>query len=243
MQDDSRMIATAATGADVSSWVPVIAAAVGAGSALIVGILTQLSAGHREDVRWSRERQDREEQWRRERQDREEQWGRERQDRLDDALRVAASDFVAAARELLHLSRRLERSSDKDTQQKRIDDVHVQLRSLNGQIRLLANPEVQHNARLVVHHAYAVRAVIAEKKPDERLDAHGKPVEERYQDALEDFYRAVRKQLGVPEAESLSPSEILPGDPWDKTREKTGKKTSTTATTILPASPGDAALT
>jgi hypothetical protein len=55
----------------------VIAAAVGAGAALIVGVLAQLWSGHRENVRWSREKEDREKLWQRERQDRQEQWQRE----------------------------------------------------------------------------------------------------------------------------------------------------------------------
>jgi hypothetical protein len=56
---------------------PLLAAAVGAGAALIVGILTQLWTGHRENVRWTRERNEREAQWNRERQERQNQWKRE----------------------------------------------------------------------------------------------------------------------------------------------------------------------
>ena len=40
-------------------------------------ILTQRRTDRREDVRWQREREDRQEQWQRERQDRQEQWQRE----------------------------------------------------------------------------------------------------------------------------------------------------------------------
>jgi hypothetical protein len=200
---DLGMSASAATGVTASPWVPVIAAAVGAGAALAVGILTQLLTGSRENLRWSREREDRKEQWQ-----------RERQDRLDDSLRELCSDFAAAARELLHLSRRLERSSDKKAQRGRIDDTHLRLRSLNEQIRLLANHEVQRTAQFVVHHGYAVRAVIAEKKSDKRFAEYGKPVEPRYRDAIRDFYEASRKQLGVPKPEELVPFEVAAGDPW-----------------------------
>jgi hypothetical protein len=81
--DDSRMSASTTVAATPSPWFVVIAAAVGAGAALIVGILTQLWTGHRENVRWSREREDRDKQWEREGQARREQWGRERDDRRE----------------------------------------------------------------------------------------------------------------------------------------------------------------
>lgn len=205
-RDDSGMTAGTATGVTASPWVPVLAAAVGAGAALVVGILTQWWTGRRESVQWSREREDRKE-----------QWERERQDRLDDSLRVLCSDFAAAARELLHLARRLQRSSNPGAQRKRIDDVHLRVRSLNEQIRLLANREVQRTAQTVVHHAYAVRAVIAEQRPDERFAVYGEPVNTRYLDAVRDFYKAVRKQLGVPEAEELAPLQFAADDPWAET--------------------------
>lgn len=85
---------SATVAATASPWVPVFAAAVGAGAALVVGVLTQLWTGHRENVRWSREREDRQKQWeredqarqeqrRREDQARQEEWRRERDDRQE----------------------------------------------------------------------------------------------------------------------------------------------------------------
>jgi hypothetical protein len=209
---------SAAAAATASPWVPVLAAVVGAGAALVVGILTQFWTGRRENIRWSREREDRKE-----------QWGRERQDRLDDSLRELCSDFAGTARELLHLARRVERSSDKELHRKRIDDVHLRLRSLNEQIRLLANRDVQRTAQFVVHHGYAVREVIAEKRPDERSAIYGKPVEVRYLEAVREFYKAVRKQLGVPDAEELASFEAASDDPLAENREK-GDDAASTAT-------------
>ena len=62
-------------------WVPLVTAGVGLiagiGAAMGTAILTQRRTDRREDVRWQREREDRQEQWRRERQDRQEQWQRE----------------------------------------------------------------------------------------------------------------------------------------------------------------------
>lgn len=211
------MSASAVTGTTASPWIPVLAAAVGATAALAVGLVTQLWTAHRENVRWSREAEERREQWQ-----------RERRAELDDSLRVLCSEFAVAARELLHLSRRLERSSDKDAQQQRIDDVHLRLRSLYEQIQLLGNREMQVTAHLVRRHAYSVRSVIAEKKPDERLAKYGKPVEPRYMEAVRDFYRAARKRLDVPEPEDVAVFEDAPSE---RSAESGGSGDPASATT------------
>ena len=67
---------TTATAA-ASPWIPVVAAAVGATAALVVGILTQFWTGQRENTRWFREQNDRKKQWARERKERKKQWQRE----------------------------------------------------------------------------------------------------------------------------------------------------------------------
>ncbi len=62
-------------------WVPLVTAGVGLltgiGAAMGTAILTQRRTDRREDVRWQREREDRQEQWQREQRDRQEQWQRE----------------------------------------------------------------------------------------------------------------------------------------------------------------------
>jgi hypothetical protein len=88
------VIASATTATAASPWLPVIAAAVGAGTALIVGVVTQLWTGHRENVRWSREQQDREDQWQREDQARRDQWQREREDRQQQWQREDAQRWL-----------------------------------------------------------------------------------------------------------------------------------------------------
>ena len=66
-------------------WVPLVTAGIGLltgiGAAIGTAFLTQGRTDRREDVRWQRERDDRQEQWQREREAREEQWQHE------DALR------------------------------------------------------------------------------------------------------------------------------------------------------------
>lgn len=105
--DDSIVSATV--------WVPLVTAAVGLVAGLGTSIFTQRRADSREDVRWQRERQDRQEQWQQERQTRQELWEREDshrwlQDRQqayarlmaalytwDDELRRARADRKVAA--------------------------------------------------------------------------------------------------------------------------------------------------
>jgi hypothetical protein len=58
-------------------WVPLITAAVGLITGLGTSAFTQRRADSREDVRWQRESQDRQDQWRQERQTRQELWERE----------------------------------------------------------------------------------------------------------------------------------------------------------------------
>jgi hypothetical protein len=72
---------------------------VGAGAALIVGALTAWTAGHRENVRWTRERQERHDQWNRERTNREEQWQREDRQRWLQTRQQAYARFIADLRE------------------------------------------------------------------------------------------------------------------------------------------------
>jgi hypothetical protein len=92
------MVNTIAAAAAASSsspspwWVTVVAASVGAGAAIIVGIITALATGHRENVRWGRERTERDRQWQRERDERRDQWERE------DSLRWVQTRQEAYAR-------------------------------------------------------------------------------------------------------------------------------------------------
>jgi hypothetical protein len=135
--------------------------------------------------------------------------------RWDEPLLNLSKDFTDSARQLLHLSRRFHRSSDPEQQMDKIDDQHRRLRGLSDQIHLLGSKDVQAAAMLVRHHAYAVRAVLAEGRPDRRAkDYPGTTPESRFQEALLGFYVAVRVQLRVTAPREMSPYEVLPGDPW-----------------------------
>jgi hypothetical protein len=79
-----------------SVWVPLVTAAVGLITGLGTSIFAQRRADSREDVRWQRERQDRQEQWRQERQTRHEQWEREDSHRLLQDRQQAYGRLIAA---------------------------------------------------------------------------------------------------------------------------------------------------
>lgn len=134
--------------------------------------------------------------------------------RWDAPLFELCRDYTAAARELLHLSRRYERSTNKEDYAKRIDEQHVKLRTLAEQIRLIGSYDLQETVRLVTHHAYAVREV-GEGKADRRLEDYPDTTAEgRFVEALGNFYKAARAQLGVPDPNVLGPQDVLPDDPW-----------------------------
>ncbi|MBV9855633.1 MAG: hypothetical protein JOY82_14155 [Streptosporangiaceae bacterium] len=127
--------------------------------------------------------------------------------RWDESLRVMCSDFAGTARELIFLSRQLSGRTDEDIH-RQLNKVHLHLRALTHQIRLLGNREVQFTAQLVLHHAYAVRMVIGENKPDDRGGIYEEPPGERYNAALMSFYKSVRKQLKVEDPEDIPPFDI-----------------------------------
>lgn len=91
--------ATAASSTPSPWWVTIVAASVGAGAAIIVGIITALATGHRENVRWGRERTERDRQWQRERDERREQWKREDSLRWVPTRQEAYAQLIANLRD------------------------------------------------------------------------------------------------------------------------------------------------
>jgi hypothetical protein len=69
--------ATAAATGTISIWIPLISAGIGAGAAVIAGVITQVWSSHRDKRQWERERCERRVQWDREHQTRQELWARE----------------------------------------------------------------------------------------------------------------------------------------------------------------------
>jgi hypothetical protein len=142
--------------------------------------------------------------------------------RWDVPLFELSKDFVNASRQIVHLSRRLNRVADKSAQNQLIDEQHLKLRSLEQQLRILGNADVQAAAQEVVHHVYAVRAT-AEGKPDARADdGDPSPPVERARRAIRPFFVAVRTQLGVQNPGEMGPEANTADDPWNNNGQQAG---------------------
>lgn len=142
--------------------------------------------------------------------------------RWDVPLFELSRDFVNSSRQIVHLSRRLNRVADKAAQNQLIDEQHLRLRSLEQQLRIIGNAEVQAAAREVVHHIYAVRAT-AEGQPDARADdGDPAPPVERARKAVVPFLVAVRTQLGVRNPSEMGPEANTADDPWNTNGQQTG---------------------
>ena len=81
---DSRVSIAAGTTATTSPWVALWAAAIGAGAAVAVGLVTQWWTAHSQKQQWDRELTFRLAQWDREHATRQEQWERERASRQEE---------------------------------------------------------------------------------------------------------------------------------------------------------------
>jgi hypothetical protein len=93
------MSMAAASTATQSPWVPLWAAAIGAGAAVAVGAVTQWWTSRRQKQQWAVEREDRQQQWERERQTRQEQWQREDSQRWLQNRQQAYAQLIAAISE------------------------------------------------------------------------------------------------------------------------------------------------
>ena len=88
------------------------------------------------------------------------------------------------------------------------------IRLLTEQIRVLVSHDLQVVATQGKHHAYAVRET-ADGSADKRLpDYPGTTPQGRVRDALQQFYRAARTDLGVRSPNDVARDEVLPSDPW-----------------------------
>jgi hypothetical protein len=134
--------------------------------------------------------------------------------RWDVPLYELCKEFTAAARQLLDLSRQYQGRTDKDEQSRRIDEQHAKIRTLTEQVYLIGSADLQTAARLVLHHAYAVRETGKGASDRRAKDYPGTKPEGRFRKALRDFYVAARMQLGVANPTHMGSEDILPDDPW-----------------------------
>ena len=125
------------------------------------------------------------------------------QARWDGALLERGTDFVTAVRSLRHHAERFGRSADQAARRTQIDEAQEQLRILCEQLRLVGDSRVQVAARVVVHHAYAVRVQGEEGRDPRAEDYPDQQPIGRLNDALQEFHRAIRVQLRAPDAEGV----------------------------------------
>jgi hypothetical protein len=123
--------------------------------------------------------------------------------RLDAALLECALTFTSSCRRVRHLAERFTRSTDPESQKAALDDAHQAMRMASEQLRLLGNRRVQESARAVIHHAYSVRVQGEEGRDPRASDYPGKSPARRLNDELQGFYRAVRSQLKIEDAENV----------------------------------------
>jgi hypothetical protein len=136
-------------------WVPLVTAAVGLITGLGTSIFTQRRADSRENVRWKRERQDRQEQWQQERQTRQELWEREDshrwlQDRQQAYARLVAAlytwdDELRRARADRNVAALLNERSELDTPELR--QLRAVARDARALVDLMASDPVRRLAR------------------------------------------------------------------------------------------------
>jgi hypothetical protein len=133
--------------------------------------------------------------------------------RWDMSLYALCADFTVAVRQMLLAAERTGIVADpimRRERQEQLDEHRVRLRTLQEQIRLLGNSELQSTARLVLHHAYAVRTVALGGADPRREDYPGTDPRDRLNAAIRGFYVAARKQLRVKAPADISPDEIIP---------------------------------
>ncbi|WP_328468614.1 hypothetical protein OHA21_52245 [Actinoplanes sp. NBC_00393] len=129
--------------------------------------------------------------------------------RWDQELYRLCAEFTATARQLSHSAGRLAGNptmligpaDDQLAQRQLVDDLHVRLRALREQIRIVGSLDVQESARRIQAHCFWLR-VVAQGGTDED---EGKAVTpgHRVLAELPRFYSAVRRQLRVPDADQV----------------------------------------
>ncbi|MEU8819984.1 hypothetical protein [Actinoplanes sp. NPDC048796] len=123
--------------------------------------------------------------------------------RWDTALHQTCAQFAVTARTLIDIAEELP-EADARRRQEAVATMareRGRLHVLLAEIRLLADARVQLAARQVVRHTWAVQKVAIGAGPA----GDGAAPRERALAGMFEFYRAVRLQLRVPEADELAP--------------------------------------
>jgi hypothetical protein len=121
--------------------------------------------------------------------------------RWDPALKEACVEFSAAVRRILELSETSH--AQREHAIAAVTETHGRLQRYMTEIRLLGGPEVQLAARHVVRHAWAVQMTLIDGVDPRARDYPAVSPRERTLVSLFRFYLAARRQLRMPEADSL----------------------------------------
>jgi hypothetical protein len=130
----------------------------------------------------------------------------ERAARSDERLAHVAGEFVSETRSMLHTAAQLGRPGNRAVAQRHLDDTHERVRRLSAELGLVADRDGQLVARDIVRLIFGVRQ-LAESNglQADRHARHGEVI-----DAIAAFQLAVRRQLGVPNPQSvLSEADYL----------------------------------
>lgn len=138
--------------------------------------------------------------------------------RWDDKLFQLCAEFAGTTRQLIHVTQTSGNAEDPTTSTTTADSLHRHLRSLQEQIRLIGNAEVQVYARLVQRHMYWIRTVAEGGADEQAVNYQGMAPTERAMAELQRFYMAVRRQLRVTDPDELGSDNPAP-IPFDTTIE------------------------
>jgi hypothetical protein len=129
--------------------------------------------------------------------------------RWEQSLYRLSSDLAATTRNLIHIARQFEHA-DHARRHERIDEHLQRIRVVAEELRLVGNLRVQVAARMVRRQAWPLKNA-AEAADLEKYRVCRTLVN----DALRDFYVAVREQLGLDPEEVIhdDASEWYPGEP------------------------------
>ena len=120
-----------------------------------------------------------------------------------DALYSASVELMTSARRVEHLAEYTGLGVAEEGARLRLDEDHQQMRAAREQVSMLANSEVQAAARSVIDHVYAIRMQL-ETGEDPHPTADGATPARRLKAARVEYYKAVRRQLRVPDADEVS---------------------------------------
>jgi hypothetical protein len=127
--------------------------------------------------------------------------------RWDVAIQSASANFAASARTLLDLAEQHAKAGVAEQEEvlERMKTERGRLQVRMAEVRILTDDRVQLAARRVVRHTWALQVLLTTGTDPRVTDFPGTPPRERALSSLFDFYRAVRRQLRVPDAGGLAP--------------------------------------